>query len=211
MQSRLGTARQHPWQEAPLHHPYHPYEITLRYRVMTVSFHMYGNYFFPGTGALEDVGERGGRFCSLNVPLVAGTDNGTFLRMFKRIMRRVMEVYQPECVVLQCGAQPPGLDQLWRLGLGARQVRCAAAWSRAAVEPRLCKLCSTRSCRVWECGAALQECTSQSRKAACGVLLMSGSELSNAGSEGRRPGKNGQKSLEPFLDHACHSCMTSCA
>ena len=64
---------------------------------------MYGNYFFPGTGALEDVGERGGRFCSLNVPLVAGTDNGTFLRMFKRIMRRVMDVYQPECVVLQCG------------------------------------------------------------------------------------------------------------
>ena len=70
---------------------------------MTVSFHMHGHYFFPGTGALEDVGEQRGRFCSLNVPLTAGTDNGTFLRLFKRVMRRTMEVYQPECIVLQCG------------------------------------------------------------------------------------------------------------
>jgi hypothetical protein len=37
---------------------------TLLLRVMTVSFHRWGpyglDYFFPGTGALEDVGEMNG-------------------------------------------------------------------------------------------------------------------------------------------------------
>lgn len=29
-------------------------------RVMTVSFHKYGDFFFPGTGALTDTGELNG-------------------------------------------------------------------------------------------------------------------------------------------------------
>jgi acetoin utilization deacetylase AcuC-like enzyme len=38
-------------------------------RVMTVSFHKYGDYFFPGTGDLTDTGELNGKHYSLNVPL----------------------------------------------------------------------------------------------------------------------------------------------
>eukprot|EP00878_Enallax_costatus_P042872 GHUV01050374.1.p1 GENE.GHUV01050374.1~~GHUV01050374.1.p1 ORF type:complete len:133 (+),score=10.75 GHUV01050374.1:47-445(+) len=38
-------------------------------RVMTVSFHKYGDFFFPGTGALIDIGEQRGRYYTLNVPL----------------------------------------------------------------------------------------------------------------------------------------------
>jgi acetoin utilization deacetylase AcuC-like enzyme len=34
-----------------------------------VSFHKYGDYFFPGTGDIKDIGEQRGRFYSLNVPL----------------------------------------------------------------------------------------------------------------------------------------------
>ena len=29
--------------------------------MLTVSFHKYGNYFFPGTGDIADIGERHGR------------------------------------------------------------------------------------------------------------------------------------------------------
>ena len=36
-------------------------------RVMTVSFHKHGDYFFPGTGDLTDIGERAGRYYSINV------------------------------------------------------------------------------------------------------------------------------------------------
>ena len=37
-------------------------------RVMTVSFHKYGEYF-PGTGDLGDIGADRGKFYSLNFPL----------------------------------------------------------------------------------------------------------------------------------------------
>lgn len=73
-------------------------------RVLTVSFHKYGNYFFPGTGDLKDIGERHGKFYSINVPMKDGTDDATFHRLFKPIMAKVMEVFSPGAVVLQCGA-----------------------------------------------------------------------------------------------------------
>lgn len=76
-------------------------------RVLTVSFHKYGNYFFPGTGDLKDIGERHGKFYSINVPMRDGTDDATFHRLFKPIMAKVMEVFSPGAVVLQCGALPP--------------------------------------------------------------------------------------------------------
>src|SRR5215471_12121150 len=36
-------------------------------RVMTVSFHKYGEYF-PGTGELRDIGVGGGKYYSVNFP-----------------------------------------------------------------------------------------------------------------------------------------------
>ena len=43
-------------------------------RVMTVSFHKYGDMFFPGTGGLKDVGHNAGKYYSVNVPLQDGED-----------------------------------------------------------------------------------------------------------------------------------------
>jgi hypothetical protein len=37
--------------------------------LLQVSFHKYGEHFFPGTGDIRDVGENRGKFYSLNVPL----------------------------------------------------------------------------------------------------------------------------------------------
>ncbi|EIE27745.1 class I RPD3 type histone deacetylase protein [Coccomyxa subellipsoidea C-169] len=81
-------------------------------RVLTVSFHKYGNYFFPGTGDLKDIGERHGKFYSINVPMKDGTDDATFHRLFKPIMAKVMEVFSPGAVVLQCGADSLAADRL---------------------------------------------------------------------------------------------------
>jgi hypothetical protein len=46
-------------------------------RVMTVSFHKYGDYFFPGTGDVKDVGVKGGKYYSVNVPLKDGINDET--------------------------------------------------------------------------------------------------------------------------------------
>jgi hypothetical protein len=38
-------------------------------RVLTVSFHKYGEDFFPGTGNMEEVGHGAGKYYAVNVPL----------------------------------------------------------------------------------------------------------------------------------------------
>mmetsp|Transcript_40359 Transcript_40359/g.72484 ORF Transcript_40359/g.72484 Transcript_40359/m.72484 type:complete len:443 (-) Transcript_40359:213-1541(-) len=88
-------------------------------RVMTVSFHKYGDHFFPGTGALRDTGELGGKHYSVNVPLRDGCDDATFLGLFKPIMTKVMEKFRPGALVLQCGADSLAGDRLgcWNLSL----------------------------------------------------------------------------------------------
>lgn len=80
-------------------------------RVMTVSFHKFGD-FFPGTGDISDVGYGEGKGYSLNFPLRAGIDDRNFVSIFQPVIARVMERYQPEAVVLQCGADSLSGDRL---------------------------------------------------------------------------------------------------
>ncbi|PNW72318.1 hypothetical protein CHLRE_16g673150v5 [Chlamydomonas reinhardtii] len=89
-------------------------------RVMTVSFHKYGDYFFPGTGDLMDTGELNGKYYSVNVPLKDGTNDDTFHALFKPIMRRVMEVFRPEAIVMQCGADSLAHDRLGCFNMSLR-------------------------------------------------------------------------------------------
>ncbi|KAL6575769.1 Histone deacetylase 9 [Orobanche hederae] len=85
--------------------------------VMTVSFHKYGDMFFPGTGDVKDVGEREGKFYAINVPLKDGIDDGSFLRLFKTVIMKVMECYAPGAIVLQCGADSLAGDRLGKFNL----------------------------------------------------------------------------------------------
>ncbi|KAK2981676.1 hypothetical protein RJ640_010446 [Escallonia rubra] len=80
-------------------------------RVMTVSFHKFGDYF-PGTGDIRDTGCGMGKYYSLNVPLDDGIDDESYQSLFKPIMGKVMEVYRPGAVVLQCGADSLSGDRL---------------------------------------------------------------------------------------------------
>ncbi|KAJ6967087.1 hypothetical protein NC652_004598 [Populus alba x Populus x berolinensis] len=81
-------------------------------RVMTVSFHKYGDMFFPGTGDVKELGEREGKFYAINVPLKDGIDDTSFTRLFKTIISKVVETYQPGAIVLQCGADSLAGDRL---------------------------------------------------------------------------------------------------
>lgn len=86
-------------------------------RVMTVSFHKYGDQFFPGTGDMDEIGIGPGRYTSVNVPLKDGIDDEGYMALFKPIMRKVFEVYDPAVVVLQCGADSLGCDRLGKFNL----------------------------------------------------------------------------------------------
>merc|ERR1712127_603434 len=80
-------------------------------RVMTVSFHKYGEYF-PGTGDLRDIGAGKGKYYSVNFPLRDGIDDEVYETIFQPVMTKVMEMYKPGAVVLQCGADSLTGDRL---------------------------------------------------------------------------------------------------
>ena len=81
-------------------------------RVMCVSFHKYGDLFFPGTGGLNDIGKNQGKYYSVNVPLRDGIHDDGFLDIFQTVMSKVMETYRPGAIVLQCGADSLAADRL---------------------------------------------------------------------------------------------------
>ncbi|NXC91789.1 HDAC1 deacetylase, partial [Cercotrichas coryphoeus] len=53
-------------------------------RVMTVSFHKYGEYF-PGTGDLRDIGAGKGKYYAVNYPLRDGIDDESYEAIFKPV------------------------------------------------------------------------------------------------------------------------------
>ncbi|XP_047998972.1 histone deacetylase 3 [Leguminivora glycinivorella] len=89
-------------------------------RVMTVSFHKYGNYFFPGTGDMYEVGAESGRYYSVNVPLKEGIDDQSYVMVFKPVIQSVMEFYRPTAIVLQCGADSLAGDRLGCFSLSTK-------------------------------------------------------------------------------------------
>lgn len=88
-------------------------------RVMTVSFHKFGD-FFPGTGHVKDIGSGSGKYYALNVPLNDGMDDDSFRGLFRPVIQKVMEVYQPNAVVLQCGADSLAGDRLGCFNLSVK-------------------------------------------------------------------------------------------
>lgn len=86
---------------------------------MTVSFHKYGEYF-PGTGELRDIGIGQGRNYAVNVPLRDGIDDFSYKAIFEPVIRNVMQYFQPEAVVLQCGGDSLSGDRLGCFNLSMR-------------------------------------------------------------------------------------------
>lgn len=55
---------------------------------LQVSFHRYGDYF-PGTGAIDDVGFGQGKGYCVNVPLKDGMDDESYRYVYEPIMTKV--------------------------------------------------------------------------------------------------------------------------
>ncbi|KAL4432949.1 hypothetical protein ABPG74_014463 [Tetrahymena malaccensis] len=89
-------------------------------RVMTVSFHEFGEDFFPGTGGLNSNGEGLGKNYAVNVPLRPGMDDESYVQLFKNVMNKVMEVYRPDVVVFQTGADSLANDKIGHFNLSIK-------------------------------------------------------------------------------------------
>jgi len=79
---------------------------------MTLSFHRYGDSFFPMTGEIDEVGIDAGRHYSINVPMKRGCDDQKYQYIFEPVVKSVISHYRPEAIVLQCGADSLSEDRL---------------------------------------------------------------------------------------------------
>ncbi len=90
--------------------------------VMTVSVHESGRYLFPGTGFTYEVGRGAGRGLSVNVPLEPFSEDASYLELLETILPRALEVFSPDLIVLQAGADMHRRDPLSNLHLSAQGV-----------------------------------------------------------------------------------------
>ncbi|KAG0418911.1 Histone deacetylase 3, partial [Dictyocoela roeselum] len=73
-------------------------------RVMTLSFHKYGDNYFPGTGELFANGCGDGLGYAINVPLNTGIDDFGYKYIYERITSACINKFAPNAIVFQCGA-----------------------------------------------------------------------------------------------------------
>lgn len=82
-------------------------------RVMTVSFHRYGD-FFPGTGDLKETGAGEGLNYSLNVPLKKGIDDMTYLNIYSTVSQSVSHNYRVLQIMFQLNNFAVIIDRSWK-------------------------------------------------------------------------------------------------
>jgi acetoin utilization protein AcuC len=84
-------------------------------QVLTISLHESGVYFFPGTGFENEIGTGRGRGYSVNVPLIAHTDDALYMKAFDEVVYPLIAAYDPDVIVTQIGADAFRTDPLSRL------------------------------------------------------------------------------------------------
>jgi acetoin utilization protein AcuC len=88
--------------------------------VLTVSIHESGRYQFPGTGGIDEKGEREGRGYSVNVPLLPYTDDDSFISVFESVVPEVLRAFGPDLILSQNGCDAHKLDPLGHLSATTR-------------------------------------------------------------------------------------------
>jgi len=98
--------------------------------VLTISFHESGKFLFPGTGNTNEVGEGTGKGYAINFPLLPGTSNKMFLKIFRQCTPRLLEVYAPDVLFTQLGVDMHFNDPLTQMGLSISVYRDIAQTMR---------------------------------------------------------------------------------
>jgi len=84
-------------------------------QVLTISLHESGIYFFPGTGFEAETGSDRGQGYTVNLPLLAHTDDPLYMRAFDEVVYPLLAAFNPDIIVAQIGADTFRTDPLTRL------------------------------------------------------------------------------------------------
>jgi len=96
-------------------------------RVLTVSLHQFGGWFFPGTGDLSERGGPDAPGSAINVPLPALTGDDAWLDAFRAVVPATVSAFHPDVLVTQLGCDTHASDPLAQLLLTTRAYREVAA------------------------------------------------------------------------------------
>lgn len=78
--------------------------------VLFVSIHQYP--FYPGSGALNEIGEAEGRGATINIPLPAGYGDIAYQALFAEIIRPAIERFDPDLMLISAGFDAHWVDPL---------------------------------------------------------------------------------------------------
>jgi len=104
-------------------------------RVLFVSSHQFP--YYPGTGALDEVGEGEGRGFTVNLPMPGGCGDGEYVRAWREVVEPIGRAHDPELVLVSAGFDahrddPLGGMALSGAGFGALMDVCLAVAGGAA-------------------------------------------------------------------------------
>jgi acetoin utilization deacetylase AcuC-like enzyme len=102
-----GNGTQHLFEEDP--------------RVLYVSSHAFP--FYPGTGALDEVGQGDGEGYTVNLPLPGGMGDGDYARVYREVVEPVGRAFAPQLVLVSAGFDAYVADPLAGMSLTARGYR----------------------------------------------------------------------------------------
>ncbi|MFX0017305.1 MAG: acetoin utilization protein AcuC [Promethearchaeota archaeon] len=102
-------------------------------KVLTISFHESGKFLFPGTGNPDENGEGKGKGYSINFPLLPGTTNKMFIKLFRYCVPRILEVYAPDILFTQLGVDMHYNDPLTQMGISISAYRDIAQTMETSV------------------------------------------------------------------------------
>lgn len=88
--------------------------------VLFISLHQYGHYFYPGTGALKEMGGEKGVGYTLNVPLPPQVGNAGYARLFREVILPKARAFQPELILVSAGYDAHWADPLASAALSLR-------------------------------------------------------------------------------------------
>jgi acetoin utilization protein AcuC len=80
--------------------------------VMTISLHESGEYLFPGTGWIHELGKGMGRGLKLNLPLEPFTEGDSFIEVFEGIVPKASSWFKPDAIIVQAGVDAHYSDAL---------------------------------------------------------------------------------------------------
>ncbi len=109
--------------------------------VLFVSLHMFAPYFYPGTGALDEIGFGAGRHHTLNVPFPPGVGDEGYQRALTEVIYPRVVAFQPQLILVSAGFDAHWRDPLAEAALSltgyATLTRQLITWANSLCQGRI--------------------------------------------------------------------------